>query len=432
MRKGRPCTLSGCVYRGYDVAATARRVVTDGAITFVLWVEDTEWGCSACFNQSMVDAMAMAFLRPGPDNDIFDWVTAVFGDSWGPHDSPYYIPAEHADEVHMLLANTTWGGYFDSRHNRLRSYQADSAERLLFWVASRTTPRQDPIQDPWWILDSMAHEFQHVVNFYQSRVKRGAARAWWINEMASTVAEELVYQKFKDLPGTRHEPSRGDPLGFRGDVFVDGLRVRGRGPDHSWRQDHSMTRIAYSTLCSLGMYLALNYGGVSLLGDIVRSEHSGIDAIEAALAAHGQAVSFEDVLTNRAVADLLSDNTQAPRPYRYNSGSWSFSGAGGVTFRIAPVEMSLRPQQVFSIAEFNASGAQPPHSSRYAYLGRIIDATEGKRELLQGTLPLGVNAVSGNRITVVVKRFAGRLGPDNTGCPLWLPAERCRRAAARA
>ena len=367
------------VHYGYgrgaiDVAATARVVVTVGTITFVLWVEDAEWGCSTCFNQSMVDAMSMAFLRPGSDNDIYDWVTAVFGSPWGPHDCPYCIPAEYADVTHMLLADTGPSGYFTGRNNYLRSHAADSDERLLFYVASGTTPPRQSVamEDAWRLVDVMVHEYQHVVYFYQKWVKHASGTSW-LNEMASEVAEELVYQKLK---GQEQQGSS--------DGCTPGV----------WTQDYSVTGSAtyYNVLCSLGIYLTLNYGGVSLIGDIMRSERSGIDSIEAALGAHGHAVSFADVLTNWAVATLLSDNTLSPVPYRYNSGSWSVSEAGGVTFRIAPVRMHLHWNKLFSIAAFNAKGAQPPHSNRYAYLGNIL-----------GTVRVRVDSVRGNRITLVVK-----------------------------
>ena len=361
-----------------NVAATARRVVTDGTTTFVLWVEDEEWGCSTCFNQAMVDAMAMALLRRGLDNDIFDWVTAVFGDPWGPHRCPSCIPSEYGHVIHMLLADIGPSGYFSARNSYLRSYVADSDERLLFYVASGTTPPRQEITmaDAWRLVDVMVHEYQHLVYFYQKQVKHGpASYTSWLNEMASEVAEELVFRKFEN------EEQRGRPDGCTPEV---------------WTQDYSVTGSAtyYNVLCSLGIYLALNYGGVSLIGDIVRSERSGIDAIEVALKSHGNSASFGDVLTNWAVATVLSDNTQAPRPYRYNSGSWSVSEADGVTFRIAPVRMLLhwRPPLLFSVAEFNAAGAQPPHSNRFSDLGRIT-----------GTVRLRVNAVIGNRITVVVK-----------------------------
>ena len=356
-----------------DATATARRVVTDGQITFVLWVEDTEWGCATCYTQPMVDKMAKAFLEPGPDNDIYDWVTAVFGLPWGPHGDSLLIPASYANEVHMLLANIGPSGYFSASNKYLRRWVPNSAERLMFYIASRTTPNRKKTMS--WtlvLIDAMTHEFQHIVFDYQQGVLHGSYSGW-LNEMASTVAEELVARKFQD----------------------HGLDVRGCLPG-VWTQDYEVTGRGtyYNVLCSLGIYLALNYGGVPIMRDIVQNEHEGEAAIEAALDAHGyDAVTFEDVLMNWAVATLLHDNEVAPLPYRYNAGPWSESEGGGLTFRIAPVKMYLHSRRMFSIAEFNAKGAQPPHSNRFAYAEDVTDAVQFR-----------VDAALGNRITVVVKQ----------------------------
>ena len=79
------------------VPATVRRVVTDGSTSVALWVADREWedSCASrgdCVTQEMVNAVAQRFLRPGSSNDIYDWVTTIFGDPWGPHDIPILIP----------------------------------------------------------------------------------------------------------------------------------------------------------------------------------------------------------------------------------------------------------------------------------------------------------------------------------------------------
>ena len=106
-----------------------------------------------------------------------------------------------------------------------------------------------------------------------------------------------------------------------------------------------------------------------------------------------------------AVAGLLSDDVNALVPYRYNSGTWFDSMAGGATFRLGSINLfNYRyyygdgpddyhdGPRLFSVSEFNNQGAQPPHSNRYASLGANT-----------GTVRLRLTADRGNRITVVVK-----------------------------
>lgn len=155
----------------------------------------------------------------------------------------------------------------------------------------------------------------------------------------------------------------------------------------------------YSITYALGAYLARNYGGAALFREIVQNDSAGVAAIEAALAALGHDVSFADVLTDWAIANLLSDDTGAPHPYRYNSGTWFTSAAGGQTFRQGSINLFnyYHPgylqdgPYLYSLAEFNAE-AQEPHSNRYVLVGRT-----------SGTVQLRINSPAGNRITVVVK-----------------------------
>ena len=55
--------------------------------------------------------------------------------------------------------------------------------------------------------------------------------------------------------------------------------------------------------------------------------------------ANGHDESFLDLLTNWAAATLLSDNTGAPAPYRYNTGDWRTSHAGGVEYRLGSINL---------------------------------------------------------------------------------------------
>ena len=171
----------------------------------------------------------------------------------------------------------------------------------------------------------------------------------------------------------------------------------------------------YAINYALGAYLARTYGGAELFSHIVQSDRAGVDAIEAALDALGHDVSFAEVMANWAAANLLSDNTEAPVPYRYNPGTWTTSHAGGQEFRLGSINLynyvfvpgglpnpdfigpdyalrlAHRGPYLHSLRGFNAR-TQPPHSNMYTTLGRN-----------SGSLRLSVTADTQNIITVVVK-----------------------------
>ena len=182
----------------------------------------------------------------------------------------------------------------------------------------------------------------------------------------------------------------------------------GRLPRYNLYNDLQVTtwdgeRANYSINYALGAYLARTYGGAELFGAIVQSELAGVAAIEGALSALGHTVTFGDVLTDWAVATLLSDDTDARAPYRYNTGTWSESQAGGLTFRLGSINLynylmsshegrlSLAGPYLHSIEAFNER-EQPPHSNMYTTLGRT-----------SGPIRMRVSAAPGNRITVVIK-----------------------------
>ena len=410
------------------VPATVRRVVTDGSTSVALWVADREWEATCasrgdCVTQEMVDAVAERFLRAGPNNDVYDWVTTIFGAPWGEHDvpggdgQPLLIPAEAAGEIHVFLfdiesdgyvTGSRIVGYFTRLHQLLR--QPDhplirhSLERLAFFMDSpflataegETWEVTDRLPRAW--LGTLAHEFQHMIHYYQKPVVRDAISESWLNEQASEVAEDLVADKLMvDGPrGVAYDDATAGEPGNR----------RGRLPDYNLYNDIQVTAwdgylANYSINYALGAYLARNYGGAALYGDIVQSGRSGVGAVEAAVRNHGNDESFLDLLTNWGAATLLSDNTDAPAPYRYNTGAWRTSHAGGVEFRLgsinlyhyiyAPGRLARPGPYLHPLPSFN-DRTQPPHSNRYTTLGRH-----------SGTVRLRVTAESENRITVVVK-----------------------------
>ena len=64
------------------------------------------------------------------------------------------------------------------------------------------------------IIGTLAHEFQHMIHFYQKPVVRDADSESWLNEMASEVAEDLIADKMM-VSGPRgvayDDPTAGEP-----------------------------------------------------------------------------------------------------------------------------------------------------------------------------------------------------------------------------
>ena len=428
-------------FSAIEIPATARDVITDGTRTVAVWVADADWETACehddgagtatlraahyvpkvCVTQEMADAVGAKFLQPGAGNDIYDWVTATFGDPWGPHDIPILIPAEAAEEIHILVfdiggdgipAGSFIAGFFFAKDNYLRNPDhpilATSNERLMFYLDAPVLTIAEG--ETWEVTDrapsimigTLAHEFQHMIHFYQKPILRDADSEIWLNEMSSEMAEDLIADKL-EVAGPRSvafdDPTAGEPG-----------NVRGRLPGFNLYNDIQVTRwdgrlANYEINYALGAYLARNYGGAALFSAIVQSEHAGTDAIEAALQDLGYEDSFGQTLQNWGVAVLRSNDTSAPVPYRYNAGDWITSHAGGMEYRLGsinlhhyvfgpprvPERLALEGPYLHSRESLNER-TQPPHSVAYTTLGRNT-----------GTMRLSVSAVGDNRITAVVK-----------------------------
>ena len=411
------------------VPAAARRVVSDGSTTLVVWIADRQWSRTCrvahqCMTREMVDVVADTFLRPGDGNDIYDWVTAIFGDAWGRHDYPNLIPPESSSQVHILFfdiagdgvpsrGQTRTGGYFHGVNNYLRAddpiLRRASNERLMFFMdAPLMAHREGPTWEvtdryPSGMISTLAHEFQHMIHFYQKGVLRGGQSEAWLNEMASEVAEDLIADKLS-VPGPRgvlDDPTAGEAGNWRGRLagynFYNYIQVT------AWDRENALKH--YAINYALGAYLARTYGGAALFGDIVASGLSGVDAVETALRRQGHYDSFGDVLQNWGIANLLSDNPRAPSPYRYNSGGWSISRSGGETYRLGSINLYhyryyygaayteyLDGPILYQFQQFSDGLGRHPHSNAYTALGRMT-----------GTVRLRISADAGVRIAVVVK-----------------------------
>ena len=254
----------------------------------------------------------------------------------------------------------------------------------------------------WFIGSALAHEYQHMIQYYQKLVRhriRFGPDYQWIQEMCSMVVEDMIAEKIMlgDGPrGVAYDDPTAGPAPNHHDLFAL-YNFHNDWQASTW----AGLRTHYAINYALGAYLARTYG-LSLFRDIVQNDQSGIQAIEAALRAQGLTMSFGEVLQDWAVANLLSDNTSAPFPYRYNSGTWFTSEVGGETYRLGSVNLFnyryygendyLDGPRFYSLAQFAGKGPQPPHSNRYIALGRD-----------SGAVRLRVTVAPGNRITVVVK-----------------------------
>ncbi|MBU2511457.1 hypothetical protein KJ966_08960 [bacterium] len=356
-----------------SVTATLRKIIdvsTD--VVLNLWVADNAWdSCSKkfCMTSDKLNAFGEKFLKSGSDNDIYEWVTNIFGAPWGTHSNSAYISASAAGEIDILFYdidadNSDDGGvlgFFWPKDNAIRdssdttNYTNISNERLMFYIDSVMAANPQDILDQsgagdstWDITDEMpaemvatlAHEFQHMIHFYQkTMIRAGSSSETWLNEMCSLVTEDLVADKImaNGPRGTAYDTySAGSSGNSSGRLpWFNSINYYGLIDWYSG----SAVYYSYATSYAFGAYIARNYGGAGLFQKIIQNSYTDETAVTRALSDMGHDLSFADLLKRWGVAVLLSGDTTASSGYQYNSGNSFVSTLDSVTYELGSINL---------------------------------------------------------------------------------------------
>jgi len=331
-----------------SIPATCRSIDSFDGKTLVIYVADDCWfendngSKDSYVDQGMVDALGDEFLPVNGDKGIRDWVTDIYGEPWGDH--PYSNMIESGAEDYMTILlydiagdNSTNGGivgYFNSGNNFLKTSYSDSNERLMFAMdAVLYATESDGSWDktdywPQSVFSTLAHEFQHMVHYYQKQIVSGVGSSAWFNEMCSLVTEDLLADKI-GVPGPRGvDPPTDGSAAFPGDCSSTRISTYNYWSDDSlthWGSNIEDQLKSYASAYAFGAYLARNYGGAALFREIVQSEWTDEQAVIQAISTLGYGnKSFGELLTEWAVAALGSDNIDTTG-LSYNSGDFRTS-----------------------------------------------------------------------------------------------------------
>lgn len=353
------------------VSATVRKIASAdtafGTKSLVIWVDDNLWSdtpLSGKVSPLMVSALAEQFLTPGSNNDICDWVTGIFGDEWGPHSEPYLI--DDNGEIHILLYDIdgdelpTQGGsrvfgFFWARDNFYRTSSGSSLdysnERIMFYLDAPIFAHDSDGDGTWEILEDygpsamlsvMAHEYQHMIHFYQKFIVNQATGSYelWLDEMASMVSEDFV-SRHLGIDGPRGIDSSD---GTAGSQYINSGRLplfvaTNDTSVTDWQEGEDVLK-SYSAAYAFGAYLARNFGGPLFFRHLVQCSETGRGAVEHALTQGGYNDSFEQILRKWGSAVLLSDNTaMQDTGIEYNRDGWFSSSLDDIDYDLGSINM---------------------------------------------------------------------------------------------
>ena len=439
---------STLTYKNYHPSTLRKKVeVGDGAHSLHIWVADDCWidggsepGTSGVttywkspthkVTQDMVNVLADKFLKDGID-DIYGWVTGIFGEEWPTTEAPSGYEGTYINgggQVHIFLCNlnpdgTSKGvlmGYFYAQNNLAKP--SNSNKKMLFALdanslanpdddgSSSTTGDQSTwsATDYWPVetISTLAHEFQHMIHFYQKQVVWGGNYTdTWINEMASLVTEDLVADKLK-VPGPRGVDGTDSSTGPT-------QNTNGRLPLFNyWHDTIPLTKWlsnddvlhSYSNAYAFGAWLTRNYGGPALWRSVVQSKASDAQAVFDAVNSNGgKGQTYASLVRQWGLATFLG-GASGQAPLNYSAGSSGFSwDLGAKAYKVGSIDLYNYKLVVTTsqVVQGPYIFASPPSSNKTVAPGASYFYYAGK---LSGSYQTTLTLPPHLAVTVVVQR----------------------------
>ena len=337
---------------------TCLKTVEVGEKQLSVWKQNS----LSSITDEMAQTIADTFMRSGDDNDIYDWVTNIYGEEWGEHNSSNLI--EPNNNITILLVDdeadgsTITLGYFWSKDNYTTEEQSNSNERIMFYVNGNFYAKiKENFKEQKWkasnicpatIHSTLAHEFQHMIHFYNKIVKNEntTLSSTWLNEMCSLVTEDFVADKL-GVYGPRGRKTAEctyyhnlyNNLGIKSSEDYNIGRIpffndyNDRLPIFGWGSSDSAYR--YSIAYAFGAYLARNYGGPQLFRDIVQDKTVSDSVIFTLTGSN-----LETLLRKWGVACMLSSLTDVENGLKYNNGSsWMSYEIDGISYNLGSINL---------------------------------------------------------------------------------------------
>lgn len=452
--------LFDCTQQKVADRVTVQEQRSHGGVTLNVWVQDSQWTeDGGPVTAEMVKAVADSFFEdtsgtPG----IYEATSELFGSFWGPHDFRALIGERASVDLLLLdiLGDCETGGssgqviagYFDARDLYRRSVIETSNERAMFYIHAPRLAARDNDSD-WAITDeepaetllTIAHEFQHLINFYEKGVRRGVPTDTWLDELMSLQAEEFVASLLLPpdaahdvlggendtddvldgiLRGSRGLPARlargreggTDDEGDLSSTVTPRITAFNQAPSRSltsWDNRDTRYSVAadvlndYASAYMFGAWLLRNYGSHDFFHELHNNASGGRDAVTAAVRSvtgrhytMGQLVDMW--MTSVVLSDYDSTGEGLPRGYRMSRSEPENGSDTGDFFEIESPAGTVRIGSVD--AWFYGNGSGNERGPRFA----AVDAS-GRWEA-----PGGMEPVS----ALVVRAAGGIAGTEKT------------------
>ena len=133
-------------------------------------------------------------------------------------------------------------------------------------------------------ISTLAHEFQHMINFNMKDIKLGKVPDTSYNEMLSMLCEDMM-QDFLGIDDGESPKNRTQQ--FNAYYILSGIR-------EYLENDNAV--VSYATSYTFGAFLARNYGGAALIKEILQNDKTDNNSIVAAVnKINGTSLTFDKI-----------------------------------------------------------------------------------------------------------------------------------------
>lgn len=212
-------------------------------------------------------------------------ISLVFGDIDGDREEAWYGGYYTLSDIYENADNPS--------ANQIEAIHIDS------YLAKKEETRNS-------VCSTIAHEFNHKLNFDNKYIKYGLEMDMWFTEMLSLTIEDLFYEDF-GLTAIDSSPSR--LYSFSKGSFNYGFK--------NWiqRDDPVVENSDYANAYAFGAFLARNYGGPQLIHEIATNEYVNEEAVvHAVKKVTGKDKTFAELLSEfpLVIINLNGENKELP------------------------------------------------------------------------------------------------------------------------
>ena len=179
---------------------------------------------------------------------------------------------------------------------------------------------------PKMVYSTLAHEFQHMLEFVHKNIEKKVSPSTWYNEMMSMVCEDMM----QSYIGIEDEYSPKGRFPYFYYYYPAGMTT--------WLSGNSVC-ISYANAYAFGAFLARNYGGAELIHRIASTGSVDMESVTEALQNQGYAgETCKSVFLNEGRALVYTDTTSAETYPSFNKSVTNSVGGHSFTFSAVNLE----------------------------------------------------------------------------------------------